>query len=152
MKTVKKSNRKTQEQKDKISATMKAKFADPNYKASHKGIGYLKSLTKITDEQVEEIIKETTTRLPLGDIGALDLDIEIATRYNIVPNTVAKIRNRRERFSKFPQTLVKEKGFQCWIWRGLKEGEVLPDNKSPKRSNFKKKVKGNKKKYPGMKY
>tara|TARA_R110000803_G_scaffold209155_1_gene278436 strand:- start:618 stop:1307 length:690 start_codon:yes stop_codon:yes gene_type:complete len=105
----------SKEAKAKQSATMKALWKagrenDSNFAMSDKLKAHHESLKKMTDEQVESIIDEVTTRLSLGNISPGDLDIELATRYNVSSGTILKIRVRKgARYSKYPQTLSKKR-------------------------------------------
>ena len=122
----------SQETKDAISATrVEMKRLDPNYGKSAKTEAYAASMRLLTDNQIEAIIKEINTTLPLGTITALELDAEIGLKYGVAASTIWDLRSRKHRYAKYPQTLTRSKIKGGWAFRLLQEGET-PLTHNPK--------------------
>lgn len=125
----------SKETRTKIGETRRQKrLLDPNYGKSTKKSAYVESLTILTDEQIKAIIEEINERLPIEG-NALELDADIASRYDVQPSTIWDVRTRKHRYAKYPQTITRYKVSKAWGWRLLEDGEV----------EFKNKKKGSKK-------
>tara|TARA_R110002050_G_C8888165_1_gene509290 strand:+ start:268 stop:1284 length:1017 start_codon:yes stop_codon:yes gene_type:complete len=92
----------TEEQKMNLSKTNTGVKKTPH---SVESIEKRAHIIKIAKEDIQPIINEITERL-LNQEGALIVDEDIAKRYNVTPNTIKNIRNRKgTRYSKYPQTI-----------------------------------------------
>tara|TARA_R110002050_G_scaffold72791_1_gene156756 strand:+ start:395 stop:1084 length:690 start_codon:yes stop_codon:yes gene_type:complete len=123
---------KSQQAKDAISASRaEKKRLDPNYGRSEKTEAYAASMRLLTDNQIEAIIEEINTTLPLGTTTALELDAEIGLKYGVAASTIWDLRSRKHRYAKYPQTLTRSKIKGGWAFRLLQEGET-PLTHNPK--------------------